>query len=153
MSGISLPLRIENGRLARSGSLKKAIDDSVSMLISTPLFSNPVDPGYGFVFSNLRFEQINEKEGVVSNLAEGVISPILDESVYDRKISGNSRNFNTFAADLKNAILNNELRLSDVRVTMTYIRDERAIHIAVTGVISETGEDYQFHKRFVIWNG
>lgn len=132
--------------------MKEAIDDSLSLIISTPLFSNPVDPSFGFVLANLRFEQIDEKEGVVCNSSEEGFSPILDESVYEKKISGNSRNFNTFASDLKDAILRLEHRLGDVKVTMTYIRQERTIHIVVTGVIKETKEDYQFHKSFVIWN-
>lgn len=153
MSEISLPLRIEGGRLARSRNTKDAIDASLSMIISTPLFSNPVDPGFGFIFANLRFEQIDEKDGVVSNPATDSTPSILDEGVYEKKISGNSRNFNTFASDLKDAIVKNEHRLGDVKVTMTYLRAERAIHIAVTGVILETKEDYQFHKHYVIWNG
>lgn len=152
MSDISLPLRIEGGRLARSRSIKEAIDASLSMIISTPIFSNPVDPGFGFIFANLRFEQIDEKEGVVSNPATDSVPTILDEGVYEKKISGNSRNFNTFASDLKDAIVKTEHRLGDAKVTMTYLRAERAIHIVVTGVILQTKEDYQFHKRYVIWN-
>lgn len=152
MGYLSLPLRIEDGRMVRAKSVKQAIDDALSMLISTPLYSNPIDPSFGFVFMNLRFEQIDEKEGIVYDSAHDGLSPVLDEDIYNKKISGNSRNLNTFAAELKESILRVEQRIKDVKVSMTYLREERAIIVVVTGVIRETGEDYQFQKRIDIWN-
>ena len=152
MGYISLPLRIEKGGLARSASPKQAIDDAISLLISTPLYSSVADPEFGFVFTNLRFEQIDEKEGVVCGSASDGFQSVLDDDVYEKKLSGNSRNINTFASDLRNAVLMYEPRLDSVKVNMTYVREERAIHIVVTGIIRETGEEYQLHKIFTIWN-
>jgi len=152
MGYLSLPLRIENGRVAGAKSTKQAIDDTLSMLMTTPLYSNPADPGFGFVLMNLRFEQIDEKEGIVYDSAHDGISPVLDDEIYTKKISGNSRNLNTFASELKESIIRSEKRIKNVKVTMTYLREERAIVVVVTGTIRETGEDYQFQKRVEIWN-
>lgn len=152
MGDLSLPLTIKDGKFVRHKNLKEAIDESISLVISTPLFSNPIDPKFGFVLSNLRFEQIDEKEGVVLDVGVEDITPLLDTSIYEKKISGNSRNFNTFASELKSAIARVEKRLGELKVAMTYMREERAIHIVVTGIIIETGEDYQFHKRIMVWN-
>lgn len=152
MGDLSLPLTIKDGRFVRHKNLKEAIDESISLVISTPLFSNPIDPKFGFILSNLRFEQIDEKDGVVLSAGTEDITPLLDTSVYKKKISGNSKSINTFASELKDAIARVENRLSGMKVAMTYVREERTIHIVVTGVITETGEDYQFHKRIMIWN-
>lgn len=152
MGDLSLPLTIKDGRFVRHKNLKEAIDESISLVIFTPLFSNPIDPRFGFVLSNLRFEQIDEKEGVVLDVGVEDVTPLLDTSIYKKKISGNSRNFNTFASELKSAIARVENRLGELKVSMTYIREERVIHIVVTGIIVETGEDYQFQKRIMVWN-
>ena len=143
MESLALPLSIRKGRFARHESIKDAIDENLSMLISTPLYSSLADPLYGFVFTNFKFEMIDEREGVVCNVSEE------DDK---KKISGNSRNINTFAANLKDAVLLEERRLGDVRVAMTYIREERAIHITVSGIIKATGESYQYYTKFFIWN-
>ena len=42
---------------------------------------------------------------------------------------------NTFAAELKEVVKNYEKRLSDVAVTMTYIREERLIYVTIKGII------------------
>ena len=142
MRNLALPLKIEKGRLVGHKDIRDAIDESISLIISTPVLSTPVDPEFGFVFSNLRFEQIDEKEGVV----------MTDSQLCDKKISGNSRNLDTFAADLRDSILRAESRLTGVKVSTTYITEERTLHITVSGVIKETSEDYRFHTTFAIWN-
>ena len=142
MRNIALPLKIEKGRFAGHKDTRKAIDENISLIISTPVLSTPVDPRFGFVFSNLRFEQIDEKEGVV----------ITDSDLYEKKISGNSRNLDTFASDLRSSIVRAEKRLANVKVSTTYITEERTMHITVSGVIKETSEDYRFHTTFAIWN-
>ena len=68
------------------------------------------------------------------------------------KMSGSSKNINTFASELKEAIAKYEPRLSDVSTTMTYVREEKKIYVAVKGVIVETGKDYQYQTIIRIWN-
>jgi predicted component of type VI protein secretion system len=74
------------------------------------------------------------------------------QGVYDKKISGSSRSINTFAAELKAAIVQYEQRLDKVSVSMTYIREERKIYITVKGTIVSTGEDYTYNQTIRVWN-
>lgn len=153
MSNLSFPLRIEKGRLAQNDQMKKSIDAFLSLLITTPIGSCVSNPEFGFVFNNLRFEIFNEREGVVDSLSSPEVSkPALDDSYYEKKISGSSKNLNTFAAELRDAIMKFEQRLQDVVVTMTYIREERHIYISVKGVMIPSKEPYQYTQIIRIWN-
>ena len=137
-----MPLRIEKGRFVSHEDVRASIDENISLIIGTPVLSSPIDPQLGFVFTNLRFEQIDEKEGVV----------MTDSDLFDKKISGNSRNLDTFASELKESILRAENRLKNIKVSTTYITEERTLHITVSGIIKETLEDYRFHTTFAIWS-
>ena len=101
MNSIAIPLRIVKGGLARTDTAKQAIDNSLALLLSTPCNSSAADPEYGFIFNNLRFEILNENEGVVydSSPGKGMLEASL--GLYDKKVSGSSRNLNTFASALK----------------------------------------------------
>ena len=70
---------------------------------------------------------------------------------YQKKVSGNSRNINTFATDLKEIVTKYEHRLTDVAATMSYVRDERKIYITVTGTIIDTQENYKYDTTLKIW--
>lgn len=152
MNSISIPLRVVKGGLARTEDTRAAIDSALALLMTTPCFNSAADPGYGFIFNNLRFEIFNEKEGVVFNssglqrLIEG------SEGLYDKKISGSSNNLNTFAAELKQTIQNYEKRLQKVDVTMTYNRTARKIIIKVKGEIAATQTPYQYQSIINVWN-
>lgn len=151
MNSISIPFQIEKGALARAKTLKASIDGSLALLMTTPCYSCPADLQYGFIFNNLRFEIMNEHEGVVYN-SQGKMSNIADRAgMYDKKVSGSSNNLNTFASELKQTIEAYEPRLQDVNVSMTYIREERKIYITVKGVIAETGEDYKNLSVINVW--
>jgi predicted component of type VI protein secretion system len=71
--------------------------------------------------------------------------------VYNKKVSGSSRNVNTFAVDLKQLIEKYETRLHDVAVTMSYIREHKKIYIVVKGTLSETGGEYKYQNTLDIW--
>lgn len=151
MTGISLPLRVTSKGLAREEQEKKSIDDILSLILMTPRFNTPSDARFGFVFNNLRFEMFNENEGVVFDSGEtdsmdGVLG------LYDKKISGSSKSINTFAAELKEAIIQYEPRLDGVTVSMTYIREERQIYITVKGVLKSTKSDYVYKQIYKVWN-
>jgi len=151
MESVIIPLRVKDGQISRTEVLKKSINDFMHMLLTTPKFSVPADPQFGFVFNNLRFEIFNENEGVVYNSGDTTDYGSLN-GLYDKKISGSSKNLNTFAAELKKAVLTYEKRLEDVTVTMTYIREERQIYTTVKGVIAETGANYTFTTKYKVWN-
>jgi predicted component of type VI protein secretion system len=148
-------LKIVHGRLNTTDNLKRSIDSFLALLISSPRYRCVVDRDFGFVFNNLRFEIFNENEGVVYDSTtenDTKILPTTDTSLYELKISGSSKNLNTFASELKDAITKYEKRLTDVAVSMTYIREERRIYVSVKGVIPSTMERYQYTTTINIWN-
>ncbi len=150
MSSIAIPLQITKKGFLRYEKVQQSIDSTISLLLQTALYSCAADPQFGFVFTGLRFEIFNENEGTVYNASED--NNEISDLVYKKKISGTSKNISTFAADLKEAIIKYEPRLSDINTTMTYIREERIIYVSVKGVITETGEDYQYQTTIRIWN-
>ena len=150
MPFLSIPLQVKKKGFAREKSLKKSLDESLYMLLTTPRYNNMSDPEYGFIFNNMRFEIFDEHEGVIYNSGDTIYDRGIKD-VYTKKISGSSKNMNTFAAELKEVVKNYEKRLSDVAVTMTYIREERLIYVTIKGVIIQTKEDYVFTSTLRVW--
>ena len=150
MAFLSIPLEVKKKGFAREKSLKKSLDESLYMLLTTPRYNNMSDPEYGFVFNNMRFEIFDEHEGVIYNSGDTMYDRGIKD-IYNKKISGSSKNMNTFAAELKEVVKNYEKRLSDVAVTMTYIREERLIYVTIKGVIIQTKEDYVFTSTLRVW--
>jgi len=149
MSNLKIPLEISGKGLLREDNLKQSIDSSVNMILTTYQYSTPADPHYGFVFMNMRFEIFNENEGVVYH--QGGADRRGLANMYEKKISGSSKNLNTFAAELKDTIATYEKRLSNVAVTMTYIREERLIYVTVKGVITSIRKDYTYSTTIKVW--
>lgn len=146
---IQLPLKIINGEFSHSKDTKSAIDSFIRLLLITPTNSYLADPEFGFVFNTLKFEIFNEKEGVIYNSDKH--SDINTEN-YDKKVSGKSENINTFAAELKNAIDKYEKRLSNVYVSMVYVKSQKEIQVIIEGIIVETNEAYNYKTSLKIWN-
>lgn len=140
-----IPLQIKSGVLATYTDVKESIDAHVELLLTTPVGSCVSDPNFGFILNNLRFEIFNENEGVVLNADED------PSELYEKKVSGSSRNVNTFAIELKQLIEHYEPRLEDVLVTMSYVREHRKIYITIKGVIIETQTNYQYQTSIRIW--
>ena len=150
MTSISIPLQLTAKGLRREDDQKRAIDEAIALIIRTERFSTPADPVFGFVFNNLRFEMFNENEGVVFDSGDTNTMNYV-QGIYDKKISGSSKSINTFAAELKTAIMKYEKRLDDITVSMTYIREERQIYITVKGIIASSKEDYVFNQIIRVW--
>lgn len=142
---LNIPLDIWKGGLRQSASLKQSVDQHLDLLLTTPVGGCPADLELGFVFNNLRFEIFDEKEGVVLNTQHD------NSGIYDKKISGSSRNVNTFAVDLKKLIEKYEYRLKDVAVTMSYIREHKKIYVVVKGIMADSGEEYKYQNTLDIW--
>ena len=142
-----IPLKVNRGELDAYTRIEDSIDANIKLLLTTPLGSCVSDPNFGFILNNLRFEIFNENEGVVLNSIEDDNSEL-----YEKKISGSSRNINTFAIELKQLIEHYEPRIEDVLVTMSYVREHRKIYITVKGQISETEEPYQYQTNIRVWN-
>ena len=141
-----IPLQIKTGALVTYTDVKESIDAYVELLLTTPVGSCISDPNFGFILNNLRFEIFNENEGVVLNAEED------HSELYDKKVSGSSRNINTFAIELKQLIEHYEPRLEDVLVTMSYVREHRKIYITVRGTISQTQTNYSYQTTMRVWN-
>lgn len=148
---LTIPIQINNKGFVREERLDTSIDESLALLMSTPCFSSAADPQYGFIFNNLRFEIFNESEGVVYNSSGFPYIFEGPDGLYSKKITGSSKNLNTFASELRETISKYEKRLKDVNVTMTYIREEQKIHVTVKGVIVNTNENYQYKTIINVW--
>ena len=144
---IHIPLTIQKGQLKEADTIKLSIDSNIELIMTTPRGGFVSDPDFGFVFNNLKFEIFDENEGVVLN--SDVEHPSF---LYEKKVSGSSRNVNTFAIDLKQQIERYEPRLSDVSVTMSYIREHRKIYIIVKGIVVGTQMNYQYQTTLSVWN-
>ena len=149
MSYLTIPLQITNKGFQREERLDKSIHSAIAMLLQTPCYSCPTDPQYGFVFKNMRFEIFNENDGTIEYPKEDL--SLHDQRLYGMKVSGSSKNINTFAAELKEAVMRNEPRLSEVSAMLTYVREEKKIYVTVKGTITETGKDYQYQTIINIW--
>ena len=145
---ILLPLHIETGQLTQAKNPKEAIDAFIELLLTTPCQSCVADRQFGFIFNNLKFEIFNENEGVIYNSA----TEEEDLRLYDKKISGSSKSVNTFAIELKNSIETYEKRLTNVSVTMSYIKNLKKIHVNIEGTLLETNEAYKYTTSLNIWN-
>ena len=150
MDNLLTPLDLTKRGLMRANKTKEAIDAFLNLLLGSTCGECPIDSQFGFVFNNMRFEIFNEHEGVIYNSLPTDEDAVND--LYNKKISGNSKNFNTFATELKAAIIKYEPRLENVTATMSYIREERKVYITVTGIIAETKEKYQYDTILNIWN-
>lgn len=143
---LSIPLQLTDQGFLLEERLDKSIDKAISMLLETPCYSCAADPQYGFVFKNLRFEMFNENEGTVYDSLNKS-----DRGLYAKKVSGSSKNISTFALELQKAITTYEPRLSDVVVTMTYIREEKLVYVSIKGTILATSTPYQYQTTIRIW--
>ena len=150
MESLVSPLEIVTGSIARTDSLKKSIDAFLEILLTSACGDCCIDPEFGFIFNNMRFEIFNEREGVIYNSMP--TDKDAENDLYNKKISGNSKNFNTFATELKEAIIKYEPRLENVTATMSYIREERKVYVTVIGTIADTKEKYQYDTILNIWN-
>lgn len=150
MAFLSIPLEVTKTGLAKEKVIKKSLDESLHMLLTTARNNNVCDPQYGFVFNNMRFEIFDEHEGVIYNSGDTIYESGMQD-LYSKKISGSSKNMNTFAAELKEVVKQYEKRLDDVSVTMTYIREERLIYITIKGTVILTKEDYVFTYTMRVW--
>lgn len=152
VNSLKLPLEIDRMGLKRAKSIPGAITDMIRALMTSPKWECMADPQFGFHFNNLRFEICNENDGTIYNSAPRKNGISEQSGLYEKKVSGLSKNVDTFAHELMDSISQFEPRLSDVKVSMTYIRQERNIYVRVRGVITESQEDYQYDTVIKLWN-
>ena len=155
---ISIPLQITPKGFLRDETVEDSIGHSIELLMQTPLYGCKADPHYGFVFKNLRFEIFNENEGTVNDgLAPNTeqIQAVKNDggkNLYKIKVSGTSKNINTFATELQKAIIKYEPRLGNISVSLSYVREEKMIYVSVKGSIIESNTPYKYETTIRIWN-
>jgi hypothetical protein len=134
----------------RTANVKESIDSFLEILLTSACGDCSIDPEFGFIFNNMRFEIFNEREGTIFNSTS--TDSREEEDLYNKKISGNSKNVNTFATELRQVIMKYEERLTEVQATMSYVREERNIYITVTGIIVDTREKYKYDTTIKVWS-
>lgn len=144
---LTTPLYISNGKLSRTPDTKESIDQAIELLLHTPVGSVPTDPDYGFALTGLMFENFDEAQGTVYDGGTEEEKPI-----YHLKLSGSSKNLQTFASELNEAIKTYEPRLRDVSTVMTYIRQNRTIIVAIRGMIAKNKALYEYRTTIKVWN-
>ena len=158
MDSLLTPIDLTKYGLQRTGSVKEAIDAFLNLLLSTTCGESPIDPQFGFIFNNMRFEIFNENEGTVNDgLAPNTeqIQAVKNsggKDLYKIKVSGTSKNINTFATELQKAIIKYEPRLGNVSVSLSYVREEKMIYVSVKGSIIESNTPYKYETTIKIWN-
>ena len=150
MDNLISPLDIIGGSIMRTDNVKESIDSFLEILLTSACGDCSIDPEFGFIFNNMRFEIFNEREGTIFNSTS--TDSREEEDLYNKKISGNSTNVNTFATELRQVIMKYEERLTEVQATMSYVREERKIYITVTGIIVDTREKYKYDTTIKVWS-
>jgi len=150
MDNLISPLDIIGGSIMRTDNVKESIDSFLEILLTSACGDCSIDPEFGFIFNNMRFEIFNEREGTIFNSTS--TDSREEEDLYNKKISGNSKNVNTFATELRQVIMKYEERLTEVQATMSYVREERKIYITVTGIIADTREKYKYDTTIKVWS-
>ena len=145
---LSLPLSISKHRFLRSKSLNEAIIDNLELIISTPVGECVIDPDFGFILNNFRFEIFNEEYGTIYN-SKALESDI--DAYYNEKLSGTSKNLDTYAAELKSAIENYEKRLKKVSVSLNYVRLDRKIYISILGFRTIDDVEFNYQTSLNTW--
>ena len=150
MDNLISPLDIIGGSIMRTDNVKESIDSFLEILLTSACGDCSIDPEFGFIFNNMRFEIFDEREGTIFNSTSTDSRD--EEDLYNKKISGNSKNVNTFATELRQVIMKYEERLTEVQATMSYVREERKIYITVTGIIVDTREKYKYDTTIKVWS-
>ena len=145
MTHLLTPLSVKKGAIDHTDDIRESLNLSIELLLNTPLGGVATDPEFGFVFTGLKFEIFEENNGTIHTELKDT-SPI-----YKKKISGSSKNIQTFSSELNEAIHQYEPRLRDTATVMTYIREKKEILVAVRGVILTTQEPYEYRTTIKVW--
>ena len=145
MTHLLTPLSVKKGTLKHTDDIKESLKLSIELLLNTPLGCIPSDPEYGFVFTGLKFEIFEESNGTIHTESND------NSPIYKKKISGSSKNIQTFASELNEAIRQYEPRLRDTATVMTYIREKKEILVAVRGIILTNLEPYEYRTSIKVW--
>lgn len=118
---IAIPLRFENGILARTTDEEDSIMEFIELLASSPQGSFLADDEFGFSLMNKRFENIENDSGT-----KRFWSKDQNKTLSLKAINGTSKN-NTYAKDLKESIEKNEHRMEKVAVDTFAVETDKIV--------------------------
>ena len=138
-----------------TNGLKPSIDAFIDMLINSGKDSFKADHDFGFSFEDYRFEIYDPEIAVFNNNRNQKKKDLIGsiENPADKyKISGSSVNTQTFAQDLREAIVQYERRLKNVEVNMELAARGVLLVVSVNGIIDD-GYDtpYTYLSKIRIW--
>ncbi len=146
---LKIPLQFNPQRgFEKDTSTSDSIRNIINLIVNTAISSCTSSPSFGFALKNYQFEIFDEKKGTIAlHPNTTFVSPS-----YKLKIQGNSRDFNTFANELKEQIIQYEPRLRDVNVQMDYTQVDKNIKISIKGFIMEkTIEKFEHIINQHVW--
>jgi len=139
-------------------NLKASIDSFLGLLIASNKYDSIADEEFGFCLEDFRFETFDlEKARFHENFpvrdpSENTDLRDVRDNLYMKRLTGNSKNADTFARELKNTIERYERRLKEVSVSMDFQQYGRVIHIIVTGKINNPSNAIYYNEFNVdVW--
>lgn len=142
-----------------NNNIKASIDAFLKFLISSNKYDSIADEDFGFCLEDFRYEGFSTDQGLFlerkPNNADTNENTLLSEirnPLYKKRLIGNSKRPDTFAAELKKCIESYEKRLKDVSVNMDFQKNGRIIHIIVTGVINNPSNTLYYNEfNIEVW--
>lgn len=129
--------------------MKKSVDNFLTLLLSSKKQSCIADDDFGFVFENLRYENIDPNRGMFIN---NEYKSLLKNPIYEKKINGTGKNTNSFAKELKNTIEKYEKRLSNIDISIDFQQKGRLVKIIVEGILcDDRNTPYSYEFNINIW--
>lgn len=129
--------------------MKKSVDSFIALLLSSKKHSCIADDDFGFIFENLRYENIDPNRGL---FIDNENNTILRSSIYDKKINGTGKNANSFAKEIKNSIEKYEKRLENVEISIDFQQKGKIVCIMVNGILCDhRNTPYSYEFKINIW--
>lgn len=129
--------------------MKKSVDSFMALLLSSKKHSCIADDDFGFIFENLRYENIDPNRGL---FIDNENNTILRSSIYDKKINGTGKNANSFAKEIKNSIEKYEKRLENVEISIDFQQKGKIVCIMVNGILCDhRNTPYSYEFKINIW--
>lgn len=129
--------------------MKKSVDSFIALLLSSKKHSCIADDDFGFIFENLRYENIDPNRGL---FIDNENNTILRSSIYDKKINGTGKNANSFAKEIKNSIEKYEKRLENIEISIDFQQKGKIVCIMVNGILCDhRNTPYSYEFKINIW--
>lgn len=134
-----------------------SINSFINLLVNSERGCCIADPDFGFALEDFHYEAFSlEKSEFFDNpftrIDKNDNLATITDPMHDRNIIGTSKNYNTFAENLKASIEKYEKRLKDVVVDINYILNGRIIRIEINATINDdTNNHYNYCVYISIW--